>query len=122
MNLKSINLKDKLALFNDQWSPKVVAEINDYQFRVVKIEGDFIWHTHQDTDEAFIVLKGELRIDFREGSVNISEGELYVVPKGLEHKPYAESEVELLLIVPRGVLNTGDGEVNERTAESDMWI
>jgi mannose-6-phosphate isomerase-like protein (cupin superfamily) len=122
MQHKSINFKDKLSLFSEQWSPKVVAEMNDYQFKVVKLEGDFVWHDHQDTDESFIVLKGSLRIDFRDGCVVLSEGEMYVVPKGVEHKPYAEKEVEVLLIEPKGVLNTGDGEVSERTATNDVWI
>lgn len=122
MNYQSINLKNKLSLLNEQWSPKVVAEMNDYQFKVVKLEGDFVWHKHDDTDETFIVLQGDLRIDFRDGSVNLSEGEMYVVPKGVEHKPYAESEVQVLLIEPRGVLNTGDEEVSDRTASNDIWI
>lgn len=122
MQYKSINFADKLGLFEEQWSPKVVAQMNDYQFKLVKLEGDFVWHDHQDTDETFIVLKGSLRIDFRDGYVNLSEGEMYVVPKGIEHKPYAENEVELMLIEPKGVLNTGDGEVSERTATNDVWI
>lgn len=122
MQQKSINFADKLKLFAEQWSPKVVAEMNDYQFKLVKLEGDFVWHDHQDTDETFIVLKGSLRIDFRDGYVNLSEGEMYVVPKGVEHKPYAEKEVEVMLIEPRGVLNTGDGETSERTATNDVWI
>jgi mannose-6-phosphate isomerase-like protein (cupin superfamily) len=122
MQHKSINFEDKFSLLSEQWSPKVVAEMNDYQFKVVKLEGDFVWHDHQGTDETFIVLKGSLRIDFRDGCVNLSEGEMYVVPKGVEHKPYAEKEVEVLLIEPKGVLNTGDGEVSERTATNDVWI
>lgn len=122
MQQKSINFADKLSLFTEQWSPKVVAEMNDYQFKLVKLEGEFVWHDHQDTDETFIVLKGSLRIDFRDGYVNLSEGEMYVVPKGVEHKPYAEKEVEVMLIEPKGVLNTGDGETSERTATNDVWI
>ncbi|AXO60809.1 cupin domain-containing protein [Pseudomonas sp. phDV1] len=119
---KSINFADKLSLFAEQWSPKVVAEMNDYQFKLVKLEGDFVWHDHQDTDETFIVLKGSLRIDFRDGYVNLSEGEMYVVPKGVEHKPYAENEAEVMLIEPKGVLNTGGGEISERTATNDVWV
>jgi len=121
MPYQSINFQQKLGLFSEQWKPKVVAEMNDYQFKVVKLQGDFIWHDHQDTDETFIVLEGRLRIDFRDGSVQISAGEMYVVPKGVEHKPYAEKEVKLLLIEPRGVLNTGH-EGGERTAQNDVWI
>ena len=122
MNYKSINFKEKLGLFDEQWSPKVIAEMNDYQLKIVKIEGDFVWHSHGDTDEVFIVLEGNLRIDFRDGCVSLSEGEMYVVPKGVEHKPYADEEVKILLIEPGGVLNTGDEEVGERTATNDIWI
>jgi mannose-6-phosphate isomerase-like protein (cupin superfamily) len=118
---KAINFSEKFELFSEQWSPKVVAELNDYQFKIVRIEGDFIWHDHPETDEAFIVLDGELRIDFRDGFVTIRPGEMYVVPKGVEHKPYAEREVRLMLIEPRGVLNTGH-EGGERTAQNDVWI
>ncbi len=122
MKYKSINFENKLGLFEEQWSPKVIAEMNDYQFKIVKIEGDFVWHDHADTDETFIVLEGDLRIDFRDGCVNLSAGEMYVVPKGIEHKPYAENEVKMLLIEPRGVLNTGNEAVGERTATNDVWI
>ena len=121
MDYRSINFQQKLGLFSEQWQPKVVAEMNDYQFQVVKLRGDFIWHDHKDTDETFIVLDGNLRIDFRDGSVDISAGEMFVVPKGVEHKPYAEQEVKLLLIEPRGVLNTGH-EGGDRTAANDVWI
>lgn len=118
---QAINFTDKLSRIHDQWQPRVVAEMNDYQFKVVKIEGDFIWHDHADTDETFIVLEGKLRLDFRDGAVTLSAGEMFVVPKGKEHKPYAEKEVKLLLIEPRGVKNTG-GETSERTALNDVWI
>ncbi len=118
---KPINFAEKLSLFSDQWQPRVIAELNDYQFKIVRIEGDFIWHDHKDTDEAFIVLEGTLRIDFHDGSVTLGPGEMYVVPKGVEHKPYAEREVKMLLIEPRGTLNTGH-EGGERAAENDRWI
>lgn len=118
---KPINFKEKLSLFTEQWSPKVIAEMNDYQFKVVKLQGDFVWHDHKDTDETFIVLAGRLRIDFRDGHVELSEGEMYVVPKGVEHKPYAEQEAQVLLIEPLGVVNTGD-EKGSKTAENDVWI
>ncbi|MEA3132125.1 MAG: hypothetical protein QOF46_3920 [Paraburkholderia sp.] len=118
---RAINFAEKLALFSDQWQARVIAEMNDYQFKLVRIEGDFIWHQHAETDETFIVLDGQLRIDMREGSVLLSAGEMFVVPKGTEHKPYAEHEVKLLLIEPRGVKNTGE-ENNERTAANDLWI
>jgi mannose-6-phosphate isomerase-like protein (cupin superfamily) len=121
LNYQSINLRQKLRLFTEQWTPKVIAEMNDYQFKVVKLQGDFIWHHHKDTDETFIVIEGDLRIDFRDGAVHVAAGEMFVVPKGVEHKPYAEREVKLLLIEPRGVLNTGD-EGGERTAGYDVWV
>jgi mannose-6-phosphate isomerase-like protein (cupin superfamily) len=121
MSYYSINFTHKLQRFSEQWQPKVVAEMNDYQFKVVKLQGDFVWHDHQNTDETFIVLEGNLRIDFRDGAVHIGKGEMYVVPKGVEHKPYAENEVHLLLIEPRGVFNTGH-EGEERTAQNDVWI
>ena len=121
MKYEAINFQRKFSLFNEQWTPKVVAEMNDYQFKVVKLQGDFIWHDHKDTDETFIVLEGKLRIDFRDGAVHLSSGEMFVVPKGVQHKPYAEHEVKLLLIEPRGVLNTGH-EGSDRTAQNDVWI
>jgi mannose-6-phosphate isomerase-like protein (cupin superfamily) len=117
----AINFADKYALFNEQWSPKVVAEMNDYQFKIVRLEGEFVWHQHSDTDETFIVLEGELVIHFCDGEVTVRAGEMYVVKKGIEHKPSAAQETKLLLIEPRGVLNTGD-ETNERTAVNDVWI
>ncbi|MEW6345531.1 MAG: cupin domain-containing protein [Pseudomonadota bacterium] len=118
---RAINFADKLSLIPDQWQQRVVAEMNDYQFKLVKIEGDFIWHVHTDTDETFIVLDGRLRIDFRDGAVHLGAGEMFVVPRGKEHKPYAEKEVQMLVIEPRGVRNTGEQE-NERTAANDLWI
>ena len=117
----AINLAEKLSRIADHWQPRVVAELNDYQFKLVKIEGDFIWHSHADTDEAFIVVEGELRIDFRDGAVTLGPGEMYVVKKGVEHKPYAAREVKMMLIEPRGVTNTGDAG-GDRTAANDIWI
>lgn len=121
MKYKSLNFNEKLSLFDEQWTPKVIAEMNDYQFKIVKIKGDFVWHEHEDTDETFLVLEGYLRIDFRDGQVELADGEMFVVPKGVEHKPYAEEEVKMLLIEPRGVKNTGD-KGGELTAENDVWI
>ena len=121
MNYTPINLQQKFGLFAEQWQPKVIAEMNDYQFKIVKLEGDFIWHDHKDTDETFLVIEGNLRIDFRDGAVHIGAGEMFVVPKGEEHKPFAEHEVKLMLIEPRGVRNTGH-EGGERTAPNDVWI
>ncbi|MDH3375584.1 MAG: cupin domain-containing protein [Gammaproteobacteria bacterium] len=121
MKYQALNFEKKLTLFDEHWAPKVIAEMNDYQFKVVKIKGDFVWHNHEDTDETLIVLEGNLRIDFRDGYVDLSQGEMFVVPKGVEHKPFAENEVKILLIEPRGVLNTGH-EGGERTAQNDVWI
>jgi mannose-6-phosphate isomerase-like protein (cupin superfamily) len=118
----AISFAKKLSLFSEQWRPKVIAEMNDYQFKVVRIEGDFVWHQHEDTDETFIVLEGALRIDFRDGAVALQAGEMFVVPKGKEHKPFAEKEVKLLLIEPRGVVNTGDEGETTRTAPNEAWI
>ena len=119
---QTIDLLGKIALIEGHWQPRVVAEMNDYQFKVVKLAGDFVWHSHADTDETFIVLEGELRIDTREGPIIVHAGQLAVVPKGAEHKPCAIGEVKLLLIEPRGVANTGDGARSERTVENDLWI
>ena len=121
MTYQAIDLKQKFALFTEHWQPKVVAEMNDYQFKLSKVEGDFIWHNHPETDETFLVVEGHLRIDFRDGSVSLGPGEMFVVPKGVEHKPFAENEVKLMIIEPRGVLNTGS-EGGELTAKTDVWI
>ncbi len=121
MTYRAINFARKLGLFSEHWQPKIIAEMNDYQFKLVKIKGDFVWHEHSDTDETFIVLEGKLRIDFRDGAVDLAAGEMFVVPKGVEHKPYAAEEVKLLLIEPRGVKNTGEAG-GERTADGDVWI
>ncbi|AZE51124.1 Mannose-6-phosphate isomerase [Pseudomonas chlororaphis] len=118
---QSLNFTYKLSLFDDHWQARVIAEMNDYQFKLVKLQGDFIWHDHPHTDETFIVLEGQLRIDFADGQVTINQGEMFVVPKGMKHKPYAEQEVKLLLIEPKGVRNTGE-EGGERTAANDVWI
>jgi|TARA_B110000263_G_scaffold248012_1_gene262035 mannose-6-phosphate isomerase-like protein (cupin superfamily) len=119
--MKKINLKDKLSKFSDHWSPKVIAEMNDYQFKLVKIKGDFVWHNHEDTDEVFIVIEGSMKIEFEGRVVELDEGEMYVVPKGVEHKPFAENECKVLLVEPRGVVNTGNTE-GELTASNDVWI
>ena len=121
MKYSAINLRQKLAKFDEHWTPKVVAEMNDYQFKLVKIEGDFVWHDHGDTDEVFIVLDGEMVIEFEDGRVNLSAGEMFVVPRGVRHKPSAERECRVMLVEPRGVVNTGDSG-GPLTAASDVWI
>lgn len=122
MNYKAINFSEKLSMFDEHWSPKVIAEMNDYQFKLVKLAGEFVWHDHPDTDETFIVLQGKLRIEFRDGCVDLGAGEMFVVPRGIEHKPVALCESKVLLIEPRGVVNTGDADQSSKTAENDVWI
>jgi len=119
--VKAINFRDKLARFSDHWAPRVIAEMNDYQFKLVKIQGEFVWHQHADTDEVFIVLDGRMTIELRDGRVELGPGEMYVVPKGTEHKPSALDECRLLLVEPRGVVNTGDAG-GALTAPGDVWI
>jgi mannose-6-phosphate isomerase-like protein (cupin superfamily) len=116
-----INLADKLSQFSAVWSPRVIAEMNDYQFKLAKFSGAFVWHQHADTDEVFLVLEGRLRIEFRDGVRHLTAGEMLVVPKGTEHKPVAEDECQVLLIEPRGVVNTGD-TASDLRAENDVWI
>jgi len=116
-----INFKEKLSKFSDHWSPRVIAEMNDYQFKLVKIKGDFVWHDHKDTDEVFIVIEGEMSIEFKDRTVELSEGEMFVVPKGIEHKPYSENECKIMIVEPVGVVNTGDSG-GELTADNDAWI
>ena len=116
-----INLSEKLSKFSDHWSPKVIAEMNDYQFKLVKIKDDFVWHKHDDTDEVFIVLEGMIYIEFEDETIEINEGEMIVVPRGTKHKPYANEEAKIMLVEPVGVVNTGDNE-NELTAPNDEWI
>jgi mannose-6-phosphate isomerase-like protein (cupin superfamily) len=121
MTTHPVNLAEKLAKLREHWSPRVVAELNDYQFKLVKLEGEFVWHRHDHTDEAFLVLQGELEIGFRDRVVTVGPGELFVVPKGVEHITRAARECHVLLIEPRGVVNTGDAG-GELTAPNDVWI
>jgi len=119
--MKKINLKEKLSKFSDYRSKKIIAEMNDYQFKLVKIKGDFVWHNHADTDETFVVVEGKMKIEFENETVELNEGEMYVVPKGVEHKPCAETECKIMLIEPRGVVNTGNTE-GDLTASNDVWV
>ena len=116
-----INLKNKLSKFSDYWSPKIITEMNDYQFKLVKIKGDFVWHNHEDTDEVFIVIEGTINIEFEDETVKLDAGEMIVVPKGRKHRPFAKEEAKIMLVEPKGVLNTGDIE-SELTALNDQWI
>ncbi len=121
MNYQPINLQKKLARFSEQWQPRIIAQMNHYHFKLAKLQGEFIWHDHPETDEVFVILQGQLEIQFRDGNVVLDEGEMFVVPKGVEHKPVAEIECHILLIEPAGTVNTGD-VVNEKTAANDVWI
>jgi len=121
MSDSAINLRDKLALFSEHWSPRVVAEMNDVQFKLAKLQGEFVWHAHADTDEVFIVIHGGMTLEFRDKRVPLAAGEMYVVPKGVEHRPVAAEECCVMLVEPRGVVNTGDAG-GALTAAQDAWI
>jgi mannose-6-phosphate isomerase-like protein (cupin superfamily) len=121
MKFEAINFKDKFTKFTEHWSPRVIAEMNDYQFKLVKVEGEFVWHDHPDTDEVFIVIEGSLTIEFRDGSVTLGAGEMFVIPKGVEHKPTADTECKIMIVEPKGVVNTGDSG-SDLTAQNDVWV
>jgi len=121
MSYAPISIEEKFTKFTEHFRPKVIAQMNDVQFKLVRVEGDFVWHSHADTDETFLILDGELAIDFRDGRVTLGPGEMFVVPKGKEHKPFAASEVRLMLIEPAGTKNTGDAG-GAMTAPDDVWI
>ena len=116
-----VNFQDKFARFADRWSPKVIAQMNDYQFKLVRIQGEFVWHQHADSDEVFICLEGELTIRLRDGEVTLRAGEMYVVARGVEHQPYAAAECKMMLVEPNGVVNTG-ATGGSLTADNDVWI
>jgi mannose-6-phosphate isomerase-like protein (cupin superfamily) len=122
MAYQAISLHEKFAKFSDRFQPKVIAAMNDYQFKLVRAEGDFVWHSHDETDETFFIVEGELIIEFRDGRVSLKAGDLFVVPKGKEHKPYAASECKVLLIEPAGIVNTGDATGSNLTAPNEVWI
>ena len=120
-NMEKINLFEKFSKFTEHWEPRVIAEMNNYQFKLFRIKGDFIWHNHPDTDETFIVIQGNMKIQFKNSIVEIGEGEMIIVPKGVNHKPIAEDECLVMLVEPRGVVNTGE-KVSDYTAPNDVWI
>ena len=121
MGHTAINIGKKFSKFDGHWSPRVIAEMNDYQFKLAKVKGEFIWHTHTDTDEVFIVIEGSLDIEFRDGRVRLETGEMFVVPKGVEHKPVAEHECRIMMIEPKGTINTGEVS-GALTAQNDVWV
>ena len=119
--ITTINFAEKFSLYSEHWSPKVIAEMNDYQFKLVKIQGEFVWHDHGHTDEVFIVIEGSMNIEFEDRTITLNAGEMHVVPKGTRHKPYAEDECKVMLVEPRGVVNTGEAG-STLTAKNDVWI
>ena len=116
MSIEKVNLAEKFSLFDERWSPKIVGELNGQQVKLVKFEGPFVWHHHEEEDELFLVVKGRFRMEFRDRDVWLEEGEFLIVPRGVEHRPVAEEEVHVLLFEPASTLNTGDVR-NELTAE-----
>ncbi len=115
---KAVDLEEKLGAFEERWAPKVIARLNDYEIKLAKLEGEFVWHSHADTDELFFVIDGELTIEFRDGPVCVAAGQILVVPRGVEHRPVARGLVQAILIEPSGVVNTGDAG-GELTADHD---
>jgi mannose-6-phosphate isomerase-like protein (cupin superfamily) len=115
--MQKVNLKEKFASFNDYWSPKIAGELNGQYVKLVKLKGEFVWHQHEAEDELFLVVKGRLCLQLRDREVWLDEGEFFIVPRGVEHKPVAEAEVHVLLFEPASTLNTGDRR-NERTVEN----
>lgn len=122
MPVTPIKVTDKLDALTRHWSPGIIARLNDYEVKLAKIQGEFVWHQHDDTDELFYCLSGEMHIEFRDGVIQLQEGELVVVPKGVEHRPRAAQECHILLIEPAGVINTGDAASGPLTAETDRWL
>jgi mannose-6-phosphate isomerase-like protein (cupin superfamily) len=118
--IEAVNLAQKLTLFQEYWSPKVVGELNDNYLKVVKVKGEFVWHKHDEDDELFLVLKGRLVIQLRDQDITLNEGDFLVVPKGVEHRPVAEVEAHILLIEPKTVVNTGDATDERKIAPEDL--
>jgi mannose-6-phosphate isomerase-like protein (cupin superfamily) len=116
-----VSLADKFTLIKEQWDPKIIAQLNDYHLKIAKIQGEFIWHSHPETDEVFFVVDGRLTIHLRDGDLELAPGELCVIPKGVEHKPAAGQECQILMVEPAGTLNTGDAG-GERTIQETKWI
>tara|TARA_Y100000817_G_scaffold190633_1_gene148901 strand:- start:62 stop:427 length:366 start_codon:yes stop_codon:yes gene_type:complete len=121
MSFEKINFKEKFSKFSEHWQPKVVANLNDYEIKLVKIKDDFVWHHHEETDEAFIVLEGQMHIEFEDRTVKLTKGEMLVVPKGTRHRPYAEQEAHIMIVEPKDIRNTGNIEDN-LTAPNDEWV
>lgn len=116
-----VNLAQKFSLFDDQWNPKIVGELNDFYVKLVKVQGEFVWHQHENEDELFLVVKGRLLIKLRDRDIQLDEGEFAIIPKGVEHLPVAEEEAYVVLLEPKTTLNTGDAQ-SERTVANLQWI
>ena len=119
--IEVVNLTNKFSLIDNHWDPKVIAQLNDYHLKITKIQGEFVWHSHPETDEVFLVVEGQLTIHLRDDDLYLSQGELCVIPRGVEHKPAAKEECQILMMEPAGTLNTGDAG-GERTIEDVDWI
>jgi len=119
--MDAINLLEKAGLVDALWSPRVVGELNDVQVKVARIHGDFVWHDHQHTDELFLVVKGSMRVEYRDRAVTLNEGEMHIVPKRVEHRTAADEECWCVIMEPRGVVNTGEAG-GELTAPNDVWV
>ncbi len=117
--MEKVNLAEKLTLFSEHWSAKIVESVDDYDVKLVKIKGDFVWHKHDDADELFMVISGNLDMDFRDKRVTLKQGELIVVTKGVEHKPHAENECEILHLERKGLVNTGDADAGDLTVNAE---
>lgn len=115
--MKKVDLQEKFSLFSEQWQPKIVGELNGQYVKLAKLQGEFIWHRHENEDELFMVIKGKLTIRLREEDVHLTEGQFFIIPRGVEHLPVAENEVQVMLFEPKTVVNTGD-QRNERTVEN----
>ena len=121
MTIEVVNLTEKFSQITDQWDPKIIAQLNNYHLKIAKIQGEFVWHSHPETDEVFLVVNGFLVIHLRDRKLNLNPGELCVIPRGVEHKPAADDECQILMVEPAGTLNTGDAG-GERTVEETAWI
>lgn len=119
--MNSIDIEEKLALFDDHWSPRIIASINEHEVKLAKFKGSFEWHQHKDSDELFLVLDGEFTMEFRESAVHLGKGQMIVVPRGVEHRPVTDTECSVMLIEPKGLINTGDGDLND-VSTTGTWI
>lgn len=116
-----IDVRGKFERFSDQWAPKIIAQLNDYHFKLARIEGEFVWHSHPETDELFYVVEGSMVLQLRDREVSLEKGQMFVVPRAVEHKPYADQECLIMLVEPAGTVNTGDAG-GERTVRAEDWV